>query len=413
MWRGVMLHPLAGSKILLAGRRRRRVSDSVPAANRGQCGIRQLRAARQQFLMDSHQIPLALVEKLQDLLPVRLGLLRTLQLRHSGGVRAQDFAYGHAGDPQHPCDLAFAHFLRIQFQNRGALRLAQHVVCSPVGLPRRCEAVAFEYARSDIARLSIAGDPPPLPPPPPAAAGRGSQSPPPFPGRVTVRRRSRPVLSPALAAAFRRTAREHPECACGWWPNLCATRHTRRPLGANRNDAGRRAPPSAGNPPGFGAPPAPGPSWLPAPPPCLRAPAAGSHPAEAPPVPAAATPNSRCDRTGAPTHPARSRSPAPTPPPASPPPTPSPARSAVAIGPAPRPQLRSSAISPLPLCPGPVAPAPRSACSRRSPRSVPPRLRLPPPQWAFAGRFRPATPTTDGAAPHAAPAGAPSAARAG
>jgi hypothetical protein len=29
--------------------------------------------------MDSHQIPLALVEKLQDLLPVRLGLLRTLQ----------------------------------------------------------------------------------------------------------------------------------------------------------------------------------------------------------------------------------------------------------------------------------------------------------------------------------------------
>jgi hypothetical protein len=32
--------------------------------------------------MDSHEIPLALVEKLQDLLPVRLGFLRTLQLRY-------------------------------------------------------------------------------------------------------------------------------------------------------------------------------------------------------------------------------------------------------------------------------------------------------------------------------------------
>lgn len=34
----------------------------------------------------AHQIPPALVEKLQDLLPVRLGFLRSMQFRHGGGV---------------------------------------------------------------------------------------------------------------------------------------------------------------------------------------------------------------------------------------------------------------------------------------------------------------------------------------
>jgi hypothetical protein len=48
-----------------------------------------------------------------------------------------------------------------------------------------------------------------------------------------------------------------------------------------------------------------------APKPCPRAPALGSPPAEPPPVPAAAIPNSYCDQTGAPT--ARSRGVGPTP----------------------------------------------------------------------------------------------------
>ena len=39
------------------------------------------RARRHQFLMDSHEIPLALVEKLQDLLPVGLRLLGSMQFR--------------------------------------------------------------------------------------------------------------------------------------------------------------------------------------------------------------------------------------------------------------------------------------------------------------------------------------------
>jgi len=59
--------------------------------------------------MDSHEVPLAGVEQLQDLAPVRFGFLRTRQLRHGGGVRAQDFAHGHARNPQRPRDLALRH----------------------------------------------------------------------------------------------------------------------------------------------------------------------------------------------------------------------------------------------------------------------------------------------------------------
>src|ERR1022692_722159 len=91
-----------------------------------------------------------------------------------------------------------------------------------------------------------------------------------------------------------------------------ARRHTVGRLPAHRSDAGRRWPPSAGNPPGFGGPPAPETSTPPAPGSGPRAPAAGSLPAEPPPAPDAAISSSRCDRTGAPTHRGCSRSAAPT-----------------------------------------------------------------------------------------------------
>ena len=83
-----MLHLYARREIILARRYRRLVADRVPPAECRQRGIRQLRSARQQFFMDSHEIPLALLEKLQDLLAVRFGFLRPLQLGHGGGVRA-------------------------------------------------------------------------------------------------------------------------------------------------------------------------------------------------------------------------------------------------------------------------------------------------------------------------------------
>jgi len=82
-----MLHLYARREIILAGRYRRLVTDRVPPAECRQRSIRQLRSTRQQFFMDSHEIPLALLEKFQDLLAVRFGFLRPLQLRYSGGVR--------------------------------------------------------------------------------------------------------------------------------------------------------------------------------------------------------------------------------------------------------------------------------------------------------------------------------------
>jgi hypothetical protein len=53
--------------------------------------------------MDSHEIPLAPAEKLQDLLAVRFGFLGSVQFRQRVGVRAEDFAPCHSGDPDpHP-----------------------------------------------------------------------------------------------------------------------------------------------------------------------------------------------------------------------------------------------------------------------------------------------------------------------
>ena len=63
-----MLHLLARLEVILARRRDRRLSDALPPAERRQRRIRQRRAARHQFLMDSHEIPLARCQKLQDLL---------------------------------------------------------------------------------------------------------------------------------------------------------------------------------------------------------------------------------------------------------------------------------------------------------------------------------------------------------
>jgi hypothetical protein len=79
-----VLKLLARRKIILARRCWWLVSDAMPSAKCRQRGIRQLRAASQQFFMDSHEIPLAPVEKLQNLLPVRFGFLRALQLWHGG-----------------------------------------------------------------------------------------------------------------------------------------------------------------------------------------------------------------------------------------------------------------------------------------------------------------------------------------
>ena len=82
-----MLHLLAGLKVVLARRHRRRLPDAMPATEGGQGRIGQHRAGGRDLLMDSHEIPLAGGEQLQDLLPVGFGFLGTVQFRHLGGIR--------------------------------------------------------------------------------------------------------------------------------------------------------------------------------------------------------------------------------------------------------------------------------------------------------------------------------------
>jgi len=73
-----MLQLFTGRKVISARRHDGRLSDTMPTAKRGQRGIRQHYTARCEFLMDSHEVPLAGAEQFQDLLPVRFGFLGTL-----------------------------------------------------------------------------------------------------------------------------------------------------------------------------------------------------------------------------------------------------------------------------------------------------------------------------------------------
>ena len=82
-----MLSLFGRLKIVAASGDHRRLADAVPTAKRRQCRIRNLNPAGHQFLMDSHEIPLAVAEKLQNALPVRFCLLGSAQFRDFGCFR--------------------------------------------------------------------------------------------------------------------------------------------------------------------------------------------------------------------------------------------------------------------------------------------------------------------------------------
>jgi hypothetical protein len=130
-------------------------------------------------------------------------------------------------------------------------------------------------------------------------------------------------------------------------------------------------------------------------------------------MPAGGIPNWGCDQSGAPDLPHRTRSAAPVPPAATLPPAPSCAATCAWHALAARPPARSTARPRLPPCPVPVAPAPECVDSRRSPDTDPAGLRLLPPRWESAGRWRPARPTGAAADRGGALAHAPSAGRVG
>src|ERR1039457_1444465 len=192
VWRRVVLHLLARLEVVLARRHDGRLPDTLLSAEGGQRRIRQGHSLGCQFLMDSHEILLAGIEKLQDPLPVGFGFLGPRYLRERGRVRAHDFAHRQTGDSQHPRDLVLALSLGAEFQNRGALRLAQHAALAPAGFSRPDGEVGFPGVRSGAALLRVAAHPSRRQRPPPVAGWRGSQSPPPSPDRAGVLRPALP-----------------------------------------------------------------------------------------------------------------------------------------------------------------------------------------------------------------------------
>ena len=83
--------------------------------------------------MDPDQIPLAALQQLENLLPVGLGFLGPIQQRYIRLVRTNDSAHRQAGEPHDAGDLASAHPLRSEFQNRRPLTFAQHALPPPLG----------------------------------------------------------------------------------------------------------------------------------------------------------------------------------------------------------------------------------------------------------------------------------------
>src|SRR5450759_1761769 len=236
--RRIVLHLHARIEVILARRFDRCLPDTLPAAETRQRLIRQHCAARRQILMDSHEIPLARLQKLEDLFAVRFRFFRPLDFRHVGGVRAQHFAHGQPRHLQHVRDLAFAHSLRAQFQNRGSLCLAQHVSApAPFRFVPPSARVPAARFQSGPALVSVAGlsSPARLR----QAAGRrdaGWQSP--YPDRAPLVRPP-PAWLPGAAAAFSRTVPARQEHAREPRACLCARPCRVVRLAACRNDARR------------------------------------------------------------------------------------------------------------------------------------------------------------------------------
>src|SRR6202453_2149767 len=100
--------------------------DPMPTAKGGQGRVRQVRSTGLQLLQHTYQIALAHRQQFQDLLPVGLAYLRTLERWYLRRVGAQHLAHRLPADLQCPRDLALAHLLRMQFQNRPSLNVTQH-----------------------------------------------------------------------------------------------------------------------------------------------------------------------------------------------------------------------------------------------------------------------------------------------
>lgn len=113
MRRSIVLQFLAGPEVVLPDDLLWRLGEAMPATEGGQGLVGEYRPTGGQLLMDPHEIPFAAGQQLQDLLPIRFGLLRTLQDRHLRGVGTKHLAHRQTRDAQHPRDLSFLHSLRM------------------------------------------------------------------------------------------------------------------------------------------------------------------------------------------------------------------------------------------------------------------------------------------------------------
>ena len=90
---GVVLHLLARLVVVLSSRLLRLVADAVAAAVRGQCRVGHLGTVRLEFLVDAHEIALALRQQLHDVVVVPLGFLGPVQWLHLGRATGDHLAY--------------------------------------------------------------------------------------------------------------------------------------------------------------------------------------------------------------------------------------------------------------------------------------------------------------------------------
>jgi hypothetical protein len=121
--RRVVLHLLARLEVVPSDRLGRRVTDSVPPAVRRQGLIREPRARAHELLVHAHEVVLAPGHELQDLLPVRLGLLGPRHLRHLRRAGLEDLLDRATRDLERsrdrPCTVSF--FTQPQDRDPGAL----------------------------------------------------------------------------------------------------------------------------------------------------------------------------------------------------------------------------------------------------------------------------------------------------
>ena len=104
--RRVVLHLLPRREVVVANRRRRGVPNPVATAKRRQRGVRDRQALLAQLLVDAHQIAAAAIDPRENLLTVRLGLLRPDHSRDHRAARREHRPDGTAGDLQGPGDLS-------------------------------------------------------------------------------------------------------------------------------------------------------------------------------------------------------------------------------------------------------------------------------------------------------------------